>query len=82
MMNPYEIGVETNEGLKTLLVKPVQKDTAIEYEIWEGAQQLFSLECCTDPVADSLKLTQGYASQFIDLNMVQAVADIIQSEEE
>ena len=80
-MEQFEISVAGAHGVRKLLVRPRRKEATLEYEIWEADQQIFSLECCSEPVADSLKLTAGYASQFTDISFVQAVADVIQSKE-
>ena len=82
MQQEYEIEVQTDAGLKPLVVNVINSDTNIKYEIWDAGQHIFSLECCTDQVGDTLKLTKEFIGKSIDPKLVQAVADIIQSEEE
>ena len=81
-MQEYEIAVQTNTRLRTLLVKPVTSDKNIEFQIWESGEHLFCLWCFTDLVGDTLRLTDKYSSLVIDPKIVKAEADIIQSEVE
>ena len=82
MQQEYEIEVQTDTRLRTLLVRPVDFEKNIEYQIWESGEHLFSLECCIDQVGDTLRLTEKYSGIAMDPTFVEAVADIIQSEEE
>ena len=81
-MDPFDIGVETATGLKYFEVRPNEMGKDIQYEIWEDNRHVFSVECCFDVVGDSLKLSPEFKDKGIDPALVEAVADIIQSEEE
>jgi hypothetical protein len=81
-MKPFDIGVETPTGLRYFDVIPSIIGENAQYEIWENYVHLFSLECCFDAVGDSLKLSPEFTGKGIDPLLVEAVADIIQSEEE
>jgi hypothetical protein len=81
-MEEYAIAVETGKGLVDLLVKPVFKGPHIEYEVWDKGGRLFSLVCCSDGTGDTLALTDEYAKSPLDASLVEAVKEVIQSEEE
>ena len=81
-MEQFEIGVDTSQGLRYFTVIPNEIGKNVQYEIWEDNRHLFSLECCFDAVGDSLKLSAEFSGKGIDPELVQAVAEIIQSEEE
>jgi hypothetical protein len=81
-MKPFEIGVDTPAGIRYFNVIPSIIGENAQYEIWENYKHIFSLECCLDAVGDSLKLSPEFSDKDIDPALVEAVADIIQSEEE
>ena len=81
-MQPFDIGVDTATGLKYFEVRPNEIGKNIQYEIWADKRHVFSLECCFDAAGDSLKLSSEFKDKEIDPELVEAVADIIQSEEE
>ncbi len=80
-MKPFDIGVDTPQGLRYFDIIPNVIGENAQYEIWENNRHIFSLECCFDEVGDSLKLSPGFADKGIDPSLLEAVAEIIQSEE-
>ena len=81
-MKPFDIAVDTPEGLRYFDVIPNVIGENAQFEIWENKKHFFSLECCFDKAGDALKLSPGFVDKGIDLKLVEAVAEIIRSEEE
>jgi hypothetical protein len=81
-MKPFKIGVDTPSGLRYFDVIPNIIGENAQYEIRENSQHIFSLECCFDEVGDTLKLSPEFTDKGIDSALVEAVADIIHSEQQ
>ena len=76
-MKQFEILVKTIAGSKSFVVKPTSDDDDARYEIWEGNNHLFTLECCIDKQGKSLKLTDDFSDKEIYPGLVQALSDVI-----
>jgi hypothetical protein len=78
MQEKFEIEVEN----KRLTIEPILEDNSSKFNVYEAAQLLFKVECCSDKVGDTLKVSPEFQNKGIDSKFAEAVIDIIQSEEE
>ena len=76
-MKQFEILVKTTAGSKGFIVKPTDNSEDARYEIWEGNNHLFTLECCMDKNGRSLKLTDKYSHKEIYPGLIKALSDVI-----
>ncbi len=51
-------------------------------EVWKDGERYFTLECCTDEVGDTLKLSLRDENKGIDPILVRDIASVVESEEE
>ena len=82
MENEYKIEVEHQGKTVPFTIKPVDKGRNIEFEVWQDGKLSFKLECCTDDVGDTLKLSPQFNSAGIDPELADKVAYAVMSEEE
>jgi hypothetical protein len=82
MFEKYDIEVSQAGKSVSLTIEPVLKGTATIFNVLHEGQKMFSVECCSDDVGDTLKLTPEYQHRDFDKKLVSDVIDIIQSEEE
>jgi hypothetical protein len=82
MFDKYDIEVLQAGKSVSLTIEPLLKGTATIYNVLKQEQMIFSAECCSDEVGDTLKLTPEYQDKGLDKKLVDDVIDIIQSEEE
>lgn len=80
MFDKYDIEVLQAGKLISLSIEPVLKGTATIFNVLQEGQKIFSVECCSDDVGDTLKLTHEYQDKGLDKKLVEDVIDIIQSE--
>lgn len=76
-MKQFEIKVETVAGSKGFIVKPVNTGDDSRYEIWDGTNHLFTLECCIEEDRKSLKLADEFSDKKIYPGLIQALSDVI-----
>lgn len=76
-MKQFQILVKTIAGSKGFIVKSTGKDEDTLYEIWDGDNHLFTLECCMDENGKSLKLTDKFSHKEIYPGLINALSDVI-----
>ena len=76
-MKQFEILVKTFAGSKGFIVKPTSNDEDALYEIWDGDNHLFTLECCMDENGRSLRLTDKFSDNKVYPGLIKALSDII-----
>ena len=76
-MKQFNILVKTIAGSKGFVVKPTKNREDTLYEIWEGNNHLFTLECCMDENGKSLKLTDEFSDKEIYPGLIKALSDVI-----
>ena len=84
-MNTETFDIEVAENNRTILltVKQSEEDGMKKYDIYNDRNvHLFSLECCTDDVKDSYKLSKEFEDKKIDPLLIEQVNEILISEEE
>ena len=71
-------------GHPTLLIaEQYLQGVDMKYNIYNERQVLlFSLDCCTDKVKDSYKLSKEFEDKNIDPDLIASVNEILMSEEE
>ena len=79
----FDIEVEENNRKIILTVNRKEDAGKKKYEIYNDRMvHLFSLDCCTDEVKDSYKLSAEFEDKKIDPVLIEQVNEILMSEEE
>ncbi len=74
-MDSFDIEVETSSGTAHLIVRPVEKKGALQYEIWNEENFLFSLTANENN--EALGVVKNSHGKEIDTAIVVAVAEKI-----
>lgn len=81
--NTFDIEVAENGRIIPLTVKQVEAVTGMKYDVYnERMVLLFSLDCCTDEVKDTYKLSKDFENKQVDPVLIEQVNEILMSEEE
>ena len=81
--NTFDIEVEENNRKILLTIKQLEEHGEKKYDIFNDRNVLlFSLDCCTDEVKDSYKLSAEFEDKKIDPVLIEQVNEILMSEEE
>ena len=81
--NTFDIEVAENGRIIPLTVKRVEAVTGMKYDVYnERMVLLFSLDCCTDEVKDTYKLSKDFENKQVDPVLIKQVNEILISEEE
>ena len=81
--NTFDIEVIENGRTIPLTVKSNEDAEGIKFNIYYERQVLlFSLDCCSDDVKDTYKLSKDFETKQIDHALINAVNEILMSEEE
>ena len=79
----FDFEVLVNGHPTLLIAKKYPKVANMKYDIYNERQVLlFSLDCCTDEVKDSYKLSKEFEDKNIDPDLIASVNEILKSEEE
>lgn len=79
----FDIEVAENNRLILLTVKRSEENGEKKYDVFNDRNvHLFSLDCCTDEVKDSYKLSAEFEDKKIDPVLIKQVNEILMSEEE
>ena len=76
-MKQFDILVKTMAGSRGFTVKPTSNDEDAQFEIWDGNDHLFTLECCMDENGRSLKLTDEFSHKEIYPGLIKALSGVI-----
>ena len=81
--NTFDIEVIENGRTIPLTVKRNEDAEGIKFNIYNERQVLlFSLDCCSDDIKDTYKLSKDFETKQIDPALINAVNEILMSEEE
>ena len=81
--NTFNIEVLENGRTIPLTVKRNDDAEDIKYDIYNDRMVLlFSLDCCSDKVKDTYKLSKEFENKNIDPALIESVNEILMSEEE
>lgn len=79
----FDIEVAENNRLILLTVKRTEENFQKKYDVFNDRKvHLFSLDCCTDEVKDTYKLSAEFEDKKIDPVLIAQVNEILMSEEE
>ena len=79
----FDIEVAENNRLILLTVKLNEENGEKKYHVFNDRNvHLFSLDCCTDEVKDTYKLSAEFEDKKIDPVLIKQVNEILISEEE
>ena len=79
----FDIEVAENNRTILLSVRKNQEQGEKKYDIFNDREvHLFSLDCCTDDVKDTYKLSKKFEDKKIDPALIKQVNEILMSEEE
>ena len=79
----FDIKVAENNRPILLTVKLNEEHGDKKYDVFNDRMvHLFSLDCCTDEVKDTYKLSAEFADKKIDTVLIEQVNEILMSEEE
>ena len=79
----FDIEVAENNRLILLTVKRNEKHGEKKFDVFNDRNiHLFSLDCCTDEVKDTYKLSAEFEDKKIDPFLIEQVNEILMSEEE
>ena len=79
----FDIEVAENNRLILLTVKRNEERGEKRYDVFNDRNvHLFSLDCCTDEVKDTYKLSAEFEDKKIDPALIKQVNEILMSEEE
>ena len=79
----FDIEVAENNRLILLTVKQSEENGEKKFDVFNDRNvHLFSLDCCTDEVRDSYKLSAEFEDKNIDPVLIEQVNEILMSEEE
>ena len=79
----FDIEVAENNRPILLTVRVNEVNGDKKYEIYNDRMvHLFSLDCCTDEVKDTYKLSKEFEDKKIDPILIEQVNEILMSEEE
>ena len=79
----FDIEVAENNRTILLTVKRNEELGEKKFDIYNDRNvHLFSLDCCTDEVKGSYKLSAQFKDKKIDLLLIEQVNEILMSEEE
>ena len=81
--DPFDIEVAENNRLILLTVKRNEELGEKKFDVYNKRNvHLFSVECCTDKVKDTYKLSAEFEDKNIDPVLIEQVNEILMSEEE
>ncbi len=79
----FDIEIAENNRLILLTVKRSEEHGEKKYDVFNDRNvHLFSLDCCTDEVKDTYKLSAEFEDKKIDPVLIKQVNEILMSEEE
>ena len=79
----FNIEVAENNRTILLTVKRNEEHGEKKYDVFNDRNvHLFSLDCCTDKVKDTYKLSAEFEGKKIDPILIKQVNEILMSEEE
>ena len=79
----FDIEVAENNRTILLTVKRNEAHGEKKFDVFNDRNvHLFSLDCCTDEVKDSYKLSAEFEDKKIDPALIEQVNEILMSEEE
>ena len=79
----FDIEVEENNRKIILTVKRNDETGEMKYDIFNDRDiHLFTLDCCTDDLKDTYKLSAEFEDKKIDPELIEQVNEILMSEEE
>ena len=81
--NTFDIEVLENSRTIPLTVKRNEDAEGMKFNIYNERQVLlFSLDCCSDDVKDTYKLSKEFENKQIDPVLIEQVNEILMSEKE
>ena len=81
--NTFDIEVLENGRTIPLTVKRNEDADGMKFNIYNERQVLlFSLDCCSDDVKDTYKLSKEFENKQIDPVLIEQVNEILMSEKE
>ena len=79
----FDVEVEENNRKIILTVKRKDEAGEMKYYIFNDRDvHLFTLDCCTDGVKDTYKISAEFEYKKIDPELIEQVNEILMSEEE
>ena len=79
----FDIEVAENNRVILFTVKRVEGNGEKKFDVFNDRNvHLFSLDCCTDEVKDTYKLSAEFEDKKIDPFLIEQVNEILMSEEE
>ena len=79
----FDIEIVENGRTIPLIVKRNENAAGMKYDIFNERQvHIFSLDCCTDDVKDTYKLSKEFEDKDIDPVLIEQVNEILMSEEQ